>query len=60
MRLMLMRRVLVMLQDALVESSIFIHDDINISEDDTSDFEHVLLESSMPIQVARYSLDILM
>ena len=31
-------------------------DDIDVSENDTSDSEYVLVESSMPIQVARYSL----
>ena len=35
-------------------------DDIDVLEDDISDFECVLVESSMPIQVARYSLAILM
>ena len=42
--------------DALVESSTSIPDDIDVSEDDTSDFEYVLVESSMLVQVARYSL----
>jgi len=43
----------------LVESSTPISDDIDVLEDDTSDFEHVLVESNMPLQVARYSLFIL-
>jgi len=45
-------------QDALVECSILIPDGIDVSEDNTSDSEHLSLESSMPIQVARYSFDI--
>ena len=39
-----------------MESSTPIRKDIYVHEDDTSDSEHVLLESSMPVQVARYSL----
>ena len=43
-------------QDALIESSTPIPDDISISEDDTSNSEHILVESSMSVQVTRYSL----
>jgi len=42
----------------LVESGTFIHDDIDVSEGDTSDSEHILVESSMLVQIARYSLAI--
>ena len=38
-----------------LEYSIHIHD-IYVHEDDTNDSEHVLVESSMPVQVTRYSL----
>ena len=41
--------------DVLMESSTLILD-IYIHEDDTSNFEHVLLDSRMHVQVARYSL----
>ena len=34
--------------------------DTDVSEDNTSDLEHVSAESSMPVQVARYSLAIAM
>ena len=44
----------------LVESGTFIHDDIDVSEDDTSDSEHILVESRMLVQIARYSLATLM
>ena len=46
------------IQDALVESRTLIHDDIDVSEDDTSDFEHVLVKFTMSVQVARFSLAI--
>ena len=39
-----------------MESSTPIRKDIYIHEDDTSNSEHVLVESSMPVQVTRYSL----
>jgi len=39
-----------------MESSTFIPDDIYVHEDDTSDSEHILIESSMSTQIARYSL----
>jgi len=42
--------------NALVESSTLVPDDISVHEDDTSEFEHVLVESSMHVQVARYLL----
>jgi len=45
-------------QDAKVESSIHIPDDIDVLEDDASDLEHILAVSSMPVQVVRYSLAI--
>ena len=44
------------MHDALIDYSTPIPDDINVSKDDTSDLEHVLVESSMPVHVARYSL----
>jgi len=37
------------IHDALVEFNMPIHDDIDVSEDDTIDFEHVLVEFNMPI-----------
>ena len=42
--------------DALVKSGTHIPNNIYVPEDDTSDSEHVLIESSMPVQIARYSL----
>ena len=42
--------------DVLLESSTPIPDDTYVHDDGISDFEHVLVESSMPIQVTRYSL----
>ena len=42
--------------DVLVESSTSIPDDIYVLENDTSYHEHVLVESSILIHVARYSL----
>jgi len=42
-------------QDALIESNTLIPDNIDVSEDDNCDFEHVLVESSMSVHVARYS-----
>ena len=44
------------IQDALVEPSTLIPDDTDVSEDDTSAFEHILMGSNMPVHVARYSL----
>jgi len=39
-----------------VKSTTPIPNDIYVHEDDTSDYEHVLVESSMLVQVARCSL----
>jgi len=36
-------------QNALFESSTLIPDDTDVSEDDTSDSEHILVNSSMPV-----------
>ena len=47
-------------QDALVKSSTLIPNDSDVSKDDISDSEHILVESSMLVQVARYSLFISM
>jgi len=44
----------------IVKSSISIPDDIYVQKDDTSDSEHVVVESSISVQIARYSLVILM
>ena len=40
--------------DALLDSSTLRPDDIYVHEDDISDCEHVLVESSMLVQIARY------
>jgi len=42
--------------DVLLESSTPIPDDTYVHDDGISDSEHVLVESSMLVQVARYSL----
>jgi len=47
-------------QDALVGPGTLIPDDINVSEYDTSNLEHILVESNIPIHIAMYSLVILM
>jgi len=43
-------------QDALVESSTLIHDDLDVTEDDSCNYKHILVESNMPVQFAGYSL----
>jgi len=39
-----------------VRFSTLIPDDIYIHENDTNDYEHVLVKSSVSMQIARYSL----
>ena len=44
--------------DALLKPRVPIPDDNYVHENDISDHEHVLVESSLLVQVARYSLAI--
>jgi len=47
-------------QDALVESSTLILDDIDVTDDDSSDSGYVIVEFNISVQIAGYSVVILM
>jgi len=49
-------KIISVVEDMLVDSSTPILNEVHVSSEDTSDFEYVLVESSIHVHVARYSL----